>query len=418
MPQDFLLKCLEVINIHRGGQPALYNDDAAILSQVLEGVALEDAYNYGIAGCVEPSEPGKGLRPGNLFHHYSLLKVLEITLNNGLDPRTGIRLYPNPDGKDLAKFKSFEELSAALKSQITYYNNLMVTASNCVGKAWAELTPTPFASSLMDDCIKRGKDLEWGGGHYNSAGMLQIGMANVGNCLAALKKVMFEEKRLTAEQIRHALETNFEDNASSPTGEEIRQILLEAPKYGNDDDYADLLVKDIYEFTAKDVMRYKVYTTGASCNTQTSPVSGHVALGSFCGATPDGRKASMPMNEGLSPAQGTDVKGPTATLKSVAKLNHALCSGGTLLNQKFDPAAFKDVDQLLRLTALIRTYFALKGMHIQFNVVSAATLKDAQRYPEKYSNLLVRVAGYSALFTTLEPAVQNDIISRTEQSWR
>lgn len=417
MPEDFLMKCLQVIGIHRGGQPALYNDEAIITSQLLEGVKLEDAYDYGIVGCVEPSEPGKGLRPGNLFHHYSLLKVMEITLNNGKDPRTGITLHPNQNGKDLCTFDSFEELVAALKDQIRYYTRLMVTASNCVGKAWAELTPTPFASGLMDDCIKKGKDLEWGGGRYNSAGMLQIGMSHVGNSLAALKKVIFEEKRLTPEQVKHALETDFEDNMTTPTGAEIRQILLQVPKYGNDEDYTDLLVKDIYEFAAKEITNYKVYTTGATGNTQTSPVSGHVALGGFCGATPDGRKAGMPMNEGLSPAQGTDIKGPTATLKSVTKLNHALCSGGTLLNQKFDPIAFKDTGQLRRLASLVRTYFSLKGMHIQFNVVSTETLRDAQRHPEKYANLLIRVAGYSALFTTLEPAIQDDIIARTEQSW-
>ena len=418
MPEDFLLKCLEVIGIHRGGQPALYNDEAVIPSQLLEGIALEDAYDYGIAGCVEPSEPGKGLRPGNLFHHYSLLKILEVTLNNGRDPRSGINLHPNPDNKDLGTFASFEELLAALKAQIVHYTRLMVIGSNCVGKAWAELTPTPFASSLMDDCIKRGKDLEWGGGRYNSAGMLQIGMANVGNCLAALKKVMFDDKTLTGEQIKHALEADFTDNTTTPTGEEIRQVLLAAPKYGNDNDYADLLVKNIFEFTAKEIMNYKAYTTGATGNTQTSPVSGHVALGSACGATPDGRKAGMPMNEGVSPAQGTDIKGPTATLKSVAKLNHVLCSGGTLLNQKFHPTAFEGAGQLKKLASLIRTYFALKGMHIQFNVTSAETLRDAQKHPEKYPNLMVRVAGYSALFTTLQPAVQNEIISRTEQNWQ
>ncbi len=417
MPEDFLLKALETIDIHRGGQPALYNDEVIIPSQLKVGVTLEDAYDYAIDGCIEPSEPGRSLRPSNYYSQFNLLKVLELTLNGGQDPRSGIKLHSNPDGKDLLTFKSFEELSAALKDQIEYYTRLMVIGINCVAKAFAELAPTPFASAMVDDCIKKGKDIEWGGARYNSAGMIQMGMANVGNSLAALKKTMFEEKRLTPEQIRHALETNFEDDTASPNGEEIRQILLSVPKYGNDDESVDFLVKEVYEFTAKGVTDYIIYTTGGTCNTQTSPVTSHVALGGFCGATPDGRKAWMPVNEGVSPAQGTDTKGPTAALNSVARLDHVLCADGTLLNQKFSPISFQDPTQLQRLASLVRTYFTLGGMHIQFNVVSAQTLRDAQRHPEKYPNLLVRVAGYSALFVTLEPAIQDDIISRTEQNW-
>ncbi len=415
MPEDFVLKCLEVIHIHGGGQPAMFNDEAIILSQLAIGVTLEEAYDYAIVGCVEPSEPGKGAITA-LFVNCNMLKILEMTLNNGKDPRSGVQLHPNPGNKDLCTFKSFEELLSALKYQIEFYDKLIVSGLNCVGKAFAELTPTPFASALIDDCIKKGKDLEWGGGRYNSAGMIQVGTANVGNCLAALKRVMFEEKRLPPEQIRHALETNFEDNATAPAGEEIRQILLRAPKYGNDDDYADLLVKEVFEFTAKDITRYVVYTTGARANTMEATLTSHIPLGGFCGATPDGRKGGMPVNDGVSPAQGTDVSGPTATLKSVARLNHILCAEGTLLNQKFTPDSFQDLGQLKRLASLLRTYFALRGMHIQFNVISVETLRDAQKHPEEYPNLLIRVAGYTALFTTLEPAIQDEIISRTEQT--
>lgn len=416
MPEDFLLKCLEVINIHRGGQPAIYNDEAIIPSQLATGVPLEEAYDYAIASCVQPCQPGKGMKVGLLSAIYNMLKIFEMTLNNGKDPRSGVQIHPNPSNKDLITFESFEELLAALKYQIEFYNKLAVSGINCVAKAFAELTPTPFVSSLMDDCIKKGKDLQWGGGRYNTGGLVQVGMASVGNCLAALKKVIFEEKRLTPEQMKHALETNFEDNTTVPTGEEIRQILLSAPKYGNDDDYADLLLKEVFEFAVKDVTRYVVYATGARCNTNTATVSSQVPLGGVCGATPDGRKAGMPGNDGVSPSQGTDVRGPTASLKSVAKLNHILCTDGTLLNQKFNPVSFQDLAQLTRLASLLRTYFALKGMHIQLNVVSAETLRDAQKHPEEYPNLLIRVAGYSALFTTLEPAVQDEIISRTEQS--
>ena len=241
-------------------------------------------------------------------------------------------------------------------------------------------------------------------------------MASAGNCLAALKKIMFEEKRLNPKQIKHALETNFEDDTTSPTGEVIRQILLHAPKYGNDDDNADLLVKEVFGFACKDITRYVIYATGARCNTHTATVAAQVAFGEYCGATPDGRKASMPVNDGVSPVQGTDVSGPTAAIKSVAKLNHILCADGTLFNQKFNPISFQDLGQLARVASLVRTYFSLAGMHIQFNVVSTETLRDAQKHPEKYPNLLIRVAGYSALFTTLDPAVQDEIISREEQS--
>jgi len=307
MPEDFLLKCLEVIHIHGGGQPAMFNDEVIIPSQLAVGVSLEEAYDYAIDGCVEPCEPGKGMKNGGLFSTLNLLKVLEMTLNNGRDPHSGVQLHPNPGNKDLCAFKSFEEILSALRYQIEFNIKLIVTGINCVAKAFAELTPCPYASALMDDCIERGKDLEWGGGRYNSAGMLQVGTSNAGNCLAALKKAMFEEKRLTPEQISHALETNFEDNVTAPAGEEIRQILLNAPKYGNDDDYADLLVKEVFEFTAKDITRYTVWTTGARCTTEEGHVTAHIALGRFCGATPDGRKAGMPVNEGLSPAQGTDV---------------------------------------------------------------------------------------------------------------
>lgn len=417
MPDDFLLKCLEVINIHRGGQPALFNDEAIIPAQLGVGVPLDEVYDYAISSCVQPCQPGKGMKVGLLTNHYNMLKILEITLNNGTDPRGGIQIHPNPGNKNLLTFQSFEELLATLKYQIEFYNKLNVSAINCVAKAFAELAPTPFVSALMDDCIKKGRDLQWGGGRYNTGGLLQIGTTSVGNCLAALKKVMFEQKILIPEQIKHALETNFEDNNTAPTGEEIRQILLDSPKYGNDDDYADLVVKEVFEFTCNDITKYVIYATGARCNTNTATVAANVPSGMVCGATPDGRKAGMPTNEGISPVQGTDVRGPTATLKSVAKLNHILCANGTLLNQKFSPVSFQDLGQLARIASLVRAFFALKGMQIQFNVVSAETLRDAQKHPEKYSNLLIRVAGYSALFTELDPTVQNDIISRTEQGW-
>jgi formate C-acetyltransferase len=415
MPDEYLLRCLEVIRIHGGGQPALFNDGAVIPSQLAAGVPLQEAYDYAIDGCVEPCEPGKGMKNGCLFSTMNLLKVLELSLNNGKDPETGIQLLRNPDGKDLGTFRSFEDLISAYKSQVKFYIQLQVTGINCVAKAFAELTPCPYASALTDDCIERGLDIEWGGGRYNSAGMLQVGTSNTGNSLAALKRTLFEDKTLSAEQIGHALQSNFEDSSSEPPGEKIRRILLDVPKYGNDDDFADLLVKEVFEFAAEEITNHRVWTTGARCTTEEGHVTAHIALGKLCGAAPDGRKAGTPVNEGLSPAQGTDVQGPTATLKSVAKLNHTLCAGGTLLNQKFNPVVFESAEQLRKLASLLRTYFALGGMHIQCNVISAEVLRDAQKHPENYPNLLIRIAGYSASFTSLERAIQDEIISRSEQ---
>jgi pyruvate formate-lyase/glycerol dehydratase family glycyl radical enzyme len=413
-PDDFLLKCCEVINIHRGGQPAMYSDEVIIPSQMGVGISLEDAYDYAIDGCVSITEPGKARREGPSAG-YNMHKVLEVALFNGRDPRTGIQLCPNPGNKDLSTFESFDEMMAAVKHQLEYYDRQGAIALLCIERAYAELTPTPFASALMDDCIQRGKDIEWGGAHYNTLFLRGVGMSNVGNSLAAIKKLVFEDKRLTGTQIRHALETNFEDASTTPTGTEIQQMLLAAPKYGNDDDYVDLLVKEPTLHTMRDVRRYTSWTGGRG-GFALLPVSQNVPFGEIIGATPDGRKAGVPTAEGCSPTRGTDVKGPTAAVKSVAKLDHVLADSGSLLNQKFNPAVLKDISGLRKLAALIKTYFDLKGMHIQFNVVSADTLRDAQKHPEEYADLMVRVAGYSALFVSLDPAVQEDIIMRTEHS--
>jgi len=413
-PDNFLLKCCEVINIHRGGQPAMYSDEVIIPSQMGVGISLEDSYDYAIDGCVSITEPGKARREGPSAG-YNMHKVLEVALFNGRDPRTGIQLCPNPGNKDLSTFESFDEVMAAVKHQLEYYDRQGAIALLCIERAYAELTPTPFASALMDDCIQRGKDIEWGGAHYNTLFLRGVGMSNVGNSLAAIKKLVFEDKKLTGAQIRHALETNFEDTSTTPTGTEIQQMLLAVPKYGNDDDYVDLLVKEPTLHAMRDVRRYTSWTGGRG-GFALLPVSQNVPFGEIIGATPDGRKAGVPTAEGCSPTRGTDVKGPTAAVKSVAKLDHVLADSGSLLNQKFNPAVLKDVSGLRKLAALIKTYFDLKGMHIQFNVVSAETLRDAQKHPEEYADLMVRVAGYSALFVSLDPAVQEDIIMRTEHS--
>jgi len=415
IPEDFLLKAAECINAHRGGQPQMHNDEVIIPSQIAVGATLEDAYNWAVEGCVSPTIPGKARREG-VSAGYNLLKIFEVTLYNGRDPRTGIQLTPNLGNKDLSTFESFDELMAALKHQTEYYNKLVVIGLNCTEKAYAEMTPTPFSSAFIEDCIKLGKDLEWGGARYKTIFPRGVGMANAGNGLAAIKKLVFEEKKLTGAQILHALETNFEDNTTTPTGEEIRQMLLAAPKFGNDDDYVDSLTREASDFMIKDMPNYRSWTGGRGGAAMLS-VSQNVPFGGVCGATPDGRKAWLPSADGCSPSQGTDKKGPTAAVKSAAKLNHVACDNGTLLNQKITPQVMKDISGLRKLAQLIRTYFEYKGQHIQFNVASAAVLRDAQKHPEKYPDMLVRVAGYSALFVSLDRQVQDDIISRTEQTF-
>jgi len=413
IPEDFLLKAAECINGHRGGQPQMHNDEVIIPSQLAYGATLDEAYDWAVEGCVSPTIPGKARREG-VSAGYNLGKIFEVTLHNGRDPRTGIQLIPNPGNKDLSTFESFDELMAALEHQTEYYNRLVVIGLNCTEKAYAEMTPTPFISAFIDDCLKLGKDMEWGGARYKTIFPRGVGMANVGNGLAAIKKLVFEEKKLTGAQILHALETNFEDRTTEPTGEEVRQMLLAAPKFGNDDDYVDSLAREASDFMIRDMPNYRSWTGGRG-GAAMLPVSQNVPFGEMCGATPDGRKAGMPLADGCSPQQGTDRKGPTAAVKSAAKLNHVACDNGTLLNQKITPQVMKDVSGLRKLAELIRTYFEYKGQHIQFNVASAEVLRDAQKHPEKYSDMLVRVAGYSALFVGLDRQVQDDIISRTEQ---
>ena len=334
-PEDFLMKCCEVTNVHRGGQPAMYNDEVVIPSQMGVGISLEDAYDYAVDGCVSITEPGKSRREGPSCG-YNMHKVLELALYNGVDPRTGIQLCPNPGNKDLATFESFDEVMAALKHQLEYYDLQGIIGVMCTERAFAELTPTPYASALMDDCIQRGVDIEWGGAHYNTLFLRGVGMANMGNALAAVKKLVFDEKKLTGAQLMHALKTNFEDRDTTPTGPEIQRMCLAVPKYGNDDDYVDLLVKESTLYSMRDVRRYTSWTGGRG-GYALLPVSQNVPMGEVIGATPDGRKAGVPVAEGCSPTQGTDIKGPTAAVKSVAKLDHVLGDNGTLLNQKFSP---------------------------------------------------------------------------------
>ena len=280
---------------------------------------------------------------------------------------------------------------------------------NAVDIAHAELVPTPFLSSMITDCIKKGKDATQGGAVYNFNGPQGVGLANVSDSLAAVKKLVFEDKLIGLAELKRALETNF-------TGKEkLRQMLVKlAPKYGNDDDYADLIARQAMDAFTTEVEKYAT-PRGGCFQAGMFPATAHISFGKRVGATPDGRRAGEQFADGVSPVSGNDTHGITAVLKSVAKLNHIIASNGTLLNQKLHPLTLKEEKGVHALARLLRSYFDLKGMHIQFNVVDAKTLREAQREPHKYRNLVVRVAGWSAFFTGLSKEVQDDIIQRTEQ---
>jgi formate C-acetyltransferase len=411
-PQEFLLRCVDVL-CGGGGMPAFFNDEIIIPSLLLRGVTREDAYNYCLVGCVEPSIAGKwGGRQGAAQFH--LAKCLELALHGGRDPRTGIALFPT--GKTFPDFRDTEELMQAYKKQMSSYLRLYAIADNIVDLVWEELMPTPFVSGLVDSCIERGRELKKGGAVYDlSAG--QTGhIANVANSIAAVQKLVFEERKLTKQELWQALQEDFQ----GARGEEIRQLLINrAPKYGNDEDSVDGIAREIFSHYLNETgklknTRWGKGPIGCTFHPSTASVSYNVPAGDLVGATADGRKAREPLADVESPYRGTERNGPTAVIKSVSKLEHILESGGSILNLKFSPSLFEEGRNRENLVALIRAYFALKGMEVQIDIVSSKTLRQAQKEPEKYPDLLVRVAGYSAYFVALDPEVQNNIIARTE----
>ncbi len=416
--ETFLIEALKVVR-KGGGMPSFFNDEVIIPSMLNIGYSYEDACNYGIVGCVEPAPHGKiGGRYGSGFPNFA--KWVELAINGGKDPRTGHQ--PCPLSGDLTTFKNFDELMDAYKTQMEYYMKHHVAAANVVDMSWEELTPNPFLSSTIDCCIERGKEIKQGGAKYDITGGQNVGTACAANSLATLKKVLFEEKILTAEQIKHALDTNFEDNTTKPTGEEIRQILLNTnTKFGNDVDEVDMIANEIMTHYANKVMkckntRYGKGPIGGIFIPSTATVSSHVLTGKVVGATPDGRKAGEAISEGTSPLRGTDRKGPTAVMNSIAKVPNVLMPGGQLCNIKINPTTVANDEGLMRWMSLIKTLFEKKGMQIQFNIVSDKMLKDAKKHPEKYQDLIVRVAGFSSYFVILRPEVQDDIIARTEHA--
>lgn len=411
-PDRYLRACAEVIG--KGfGMPALENDEAIVPALLARGVSLEDAHDYAMVGCVEVSVPGKWGYRCNGMTFLNLMKILELALNGGRDPGSGVCLLPG--GGELATFSRFDDVLAAWRRQLAYYTRLAVIGDAAVDASLEALAPDPFCSALVQDCLARGKTLNEGGAIYDMISGSQVGIANVANSLAALQKLVFEENALGRHELAAALRENF----AGPRGEEIRQLLLnKAPKYGNDDDYVDRLAVDAYGDFLREIARYRNRRfgqgpLGGTYFASTSTVSANVPAGLVVGATPDGRYAGESLAEGSSPHPGTDVRGPTAAIRSVTKLPTLAITGGQILNLKFSPDLLAGAG-LARLVGLIRAFAALRGWHVQFNVVSAETLREAQRYPERHRNLMVRVAGYCALFTTIDRATQDNIIRRTE----
>lgn len=401
-PDKFLRRACEIIK--KGwGQPSVFNADEVIEEMLRQGKSIEDARCGGTSGCVETGAFGK--ESYILTGYFNLVKVLEITLHNGTDPRTGGKI--GLETGELNHFNSFEELFLAYQKQLHHFIDIKIKGNNIIERLYATYMPAPFLSIIISDCITKGKDYNAGGARYNTDYIQGVGIGTITDCLSAIKYHIFEQQNLDWKKFKEALADNFAGY------EEIRQMFLnKTPKYGNDDDYADEIMKIVFEAFYQEVNGRK-NTKGGVYRINMLPTTCHIYFGSVVGATPDGRKAGEPLSEGISPVQGADRSGPTAVIKSAAKMDHVK-TGGTLLNQKFTPQLLEDEAGIRALMHLIRSYFRLNGHHIQFNVVSADTLRAAQKEPEKYRNLIVRVAGYSDYFNNLSKTLQDEIISRTE----
>ena len=452
-PHEFLIKAAELTRTGIG-LPAYYNDEVIIPSLQNRGLSLEDAREYNIIGCVEPQKAGKteGWHDAAFFN---MCRPLELVFANGEDKGEMVGV---PTG-EVTEMSSFEEFYNAYKKQMEYCISLLVNADNAIDVAHAKRCPLPFLSCMVDDCLKRGKSVQEGGAVYNFTGPQGFGIANMADSLFAVRKLVYEEKKVTMEEMKEALAWNFgkglDQQSVSDTAEavlrkmkdagqkidentvssilkavmnaqpgeekmkryeEIHNMIEEVPKFGNDIPEVDYFARDVAYIYTKPLQNYK-NPRGGQFQAGLYPVSANVPLGGQTGATPDGRYAHTPVADGVSPSAGKDVNGPTAAATSVSRLDHFIVSNGTLFNQKFHPSALSGREGLEKFVALIRSYFDQKGMHMQFNVVDRDTLLDAQKYPEKYKHLVVRVAGYSALFTTLSRSLQDDIIRRTEQGF-
>lgn len=401
-PDRFLAHALKIIRTGFG-QPSIFNTDAIVQELIRQGKSIEDARCGGASGCVESGAFGK--EAYILTGYFNLPKVLELTLNDGIDPQTGKRIGVQTG--DPTSFQTFGELFVAFRTQLRHFLDIKIRGNNIIDRLYAEYIPVPFLSLFIDDCIERGKDYHDGGARYNTSYIQGVGLGTVTDALTSLKRNVFDKAQVRMGDVLTTLQTDFAED-----GRLRHRFLNETPKYGNDDDYADDVMKDIFA-AYYDAVDGRPNPRGGTHRINLLPTTVHIYFGSKVGALPDGRKAWEPLSEGISPVQGADRKGPTAVLKSAAKMDH-IRTGGTLLNQKFTPQLLSDDEGIAKTGHLIRTYFKMDGHHIQFNVVAAETLRDAQRHPEKYRNLIVRVAGYSDYFIGLGVDLQNEIIKRTE----
>ena len=402
-PDRFIQRAARIIRTGFG-QPSVFNCDLIVQELIRMGKSVADARNGGSSGCVEVGAFGK--EAYILTGYFNLPKVLELTLNNGIDPRTGKRI--GLETGEPTQFGSFEQLFEAYRRQLHYLIDVKMRGNNVIERLYATHMPAPFLSVLIDDCIATGRDYHDGGARYNTNYIQGVGLGTITDALTAIKYHVFDNKTFSMADLLAALRADFEGH------EGLHGTLRQrTPKYGNDDDYADDVMRSVFEayFQAVDG---RPNARGGRYRINLLPTTVHVYFGSVMGATPDGRRAGVPLSEGISPVQGVDRQGPTAVLKSAAKMDHGR-TGGTLLNMKFNPQVLDGDDGLVNLKDLIRAYFRLDGHHIQFNVVDAETLRKAQAKPEEYQNLIVRVAGYSDYFVDLGKDLQNEIIARTEQ---
>ncbi len=401
-PDRFLKRALEILK-NGFGQPSIFNTEAIIQELLRQGKSIEDARCGGASGCVETGAFGK--ENYTLTGYFNLVKILEITLNNGKDPRTG-KAVGIPTG-DPVTFTSMDTLMDAFRKQLNYFIDIKIRGNNIVEQIYAENIPAPFLSLLINDCIQKGKDYHSGGARYNTSYIQGVGIGSITDSLASLQYNVFDKKRVSMKDMLASLKSNFEGQ------EEFRRILInKTPKYGNDDDYADNFTRQVFEIYFQAV-NGRPNTKGGAHRINFLPTTVHVYFGKTVGATPNGRKAGEPLSEGISPTQGADTNGPTAVIKSASKIDH-IRTGGTLLNQKFNPQLLEDKEGMNKLAKLIRGYFIMDGHHIQLNVVTAGTLRKAQKNPEQFRDLIVRVAGYSDYFCDLSVELQNEIIARTE----
>jgi pyruvate formate-lyase/glycerol dehydratase family glycyl radical enzyme len=401
-PDRFIHKALDIIRTGFG-QPSCFNTDAIIQEMLRQGKSIVDARNGGASGCVETG--AFGTEAYWLTGYFNLPKILELTLNNGFDKMTN-KLVGLETGY-AHEYMCFEDLMKAFKLQVNYFADIKIRGNNVIEKTFAIWLPVPFLSLLVEDCISSGKDYNGGGARYNTSYIQGVGLGSITDMLTSIRYNIYDNKKFGWAELTKALDADF-------NGFEKLQyeMIYNTPKFGNDDDYADQQAIAVFEIY-HDSVNGRPTSRGGIHRINMLPTTCHVYFGSVTGATPDGRKAHKPLSEGISPSQGVDNQGPTSVIKSASKIDQ-LRTGGTLLNQKFSPQFFEDEDSYDCLTALIRSYFSLNGHHIQFNVVNAETLKDAQKHPELYRDLIVRVAGYSDYFNDLGEDLQNEIINRTE----